>query len=135
MALIKRLVLFGLLGPLLGFITGFWGLLQIFTVAVGDKPTADVGQIVLLPMAYLVGVLPALVTGAIDHAFRNRRYGPLYTCCAGYLLGFMPIAASIAMGFTRGPYVLIFGLIGTIPALICSLIARRMTHGKVERPA
>jgi hypothetical protein len=126
MTLVKRLTLFGLLGPFLGFMTAFWGLLQILTVAVGDPPTIDPGQLVLLPMAYVLGIAPALIAGAIDHSVRNARFGPLYTCLAGYLLGFMPIGAALVMGFIRGPYVLLFGLIGAIPALICSALARRV---------
>lgn len=123
-----RLALFGLLGPLLGFVTGFWGLLQILTVAVGDAATFDVGQLVLLPMVYVVGIVPALITGAVDHGVRHLKYGPLVTCLAGYALGFMPIGAAVAMGFFRGPYVWIFGLVGAIPALLCSLIARRIAR-------
>ncbi len=118
------MLLFGLLGPPLGFVTAFWILLQIVNTALGEKSTADPGQLIVLPLAYTVGIVPALATGGIDHYFRNWRLGPLFTCLAGYLLGFMPIATALAMGFIHGPFVLIFGLIGAIPALICALIAR-----------
>ena len=128
MTLAKRLTLFGLLGPPLGFVTGFWGLLQILTVAVGDPPTIHPGQILLLPMAYMLGLVPALLAGAIDHSVRNVRFGPIYTCLAGYLLGFLPIGVSLIMGLMGGPYVLIFGLVGAIPALICSAVARRVSR-------
>jgi hypothetical protein len=122
----RRLLLFGLLGPALGFVTAFWILLQIFSVALGDEPTAHPGQVILLPLAYAVGLAPALAAGLVDHAVQNARLGPLYTCLAGYLLGFMPIAAGLLMGLMHGPYVLLFGLIGAVPALACSLVARRM---------
>jgi hypothetical protein len=124
----RRLLLFGLLGPPLGFVTGFWVLLQILNMALGEKSTAELGQLGLLPMAYIVGIVPALATGGIDHYFRNWRLGPLFTCLAGYLLGFMPIAPALVMGFIHGPFVLIFGLIGAIPALICALIARMLNR-------
>ncbi len=128
MTLGKRLLLFGLLGPPLGFVTAFWVLLQILNMALGEKSTADLGQLILLPMVYIVGIVPALAAGGIDHYFRNWRLGPLFTCLAGYLLGFVPIATALVMGFTHGPFVLIFGLIGAIPALICALIARMLNQ-------
>lgn len=128
MTLAKRLTLFGLLGPLLGFITAFWVLLQILTVAVGDPPTIHPGQVVLLPIAYMLGLIPALIAGAIDHSGRNARFGLIYTGLAGYLLGFLPISISLVMGGMSGPSVLIFGLVGAIPAMICSAVARRMSR-------
>ena len=128
MTLGARLLLFGLLGPPFGFVTAFWVILQIVNMALGEKNTADLGQLVLLPMAYIVGIVPALAMGGIDHYFRNLRLGPLFTCLAGYLLGFMPIATALGMGFIHGPFVLIFGLIGAIPALICALIVRMLNQ-------
>ena len=133
MTLGKRLLLFGLLGPPLGFVTGFWGLLQILNIALGEKSTAEPGQLVLLPLAYTMGLVPALAVGGIDHYFRDWRLGPLLTCLAGYLLGFMPIAGALVLGFIHGPFVLIFGLIGAIPALICALVARMLSQRKPRR--
>lgn len=130
MTLGKRLLLFGLLGPPLGFVTGFWGVLQILNMALGEKSTVELGQLVLLPLAYMVGTVPALAVGWIDHYFRNWRLGAMLTCLTGYLLSFTPIAAALVMGFLHGPFVLIFGLIGAIPALICALIARMLNGGK-----
>jgi hypothetical protein len=126
MKIVRRLLLFGLLGPALGFVMAFWVILQIFNVATGGESTAHPGQLILLPMAYALGIVPALATGLIDHYFHKKKLGVLYTCFAGYLLGFMPIATTVLMGFLHGPFVLLFGLIGAVPALVCSLIARNI---------
>jgi hypothetical protein len=95
-------------------------------VATGGESTAHPGQLILLPTAYVLGIVPALATGLIDHYFRKTKLGVLYTGLTGYLLGFMPIATALVMGFLHGPFVLLFGLIGAVPALICSLIARNI---------
>jgi hypothetical protein len=117
----KRVLLFVLIGPFLGFVMAFWVMLPLLSVSLGEQPGAALGQIVILPAAYAAGVLPAALTGAIDHLLASRPWRPLWTGLAGYMLGFVPILAALLMGFMHGPYVLLFGLIGAVPAAICSI--------------
>lgn len=42
---------------------------------------------------------------------------------AGYVFIFMPLLAALTMGFVHGPYLLLFGIIGAVPAAICSWVA------------
>jgi len=119
----KRFLIFALLGPLLGFVTFFWVLLQIFDWVLGAPSTADIYQVVLIPMSYAIGIVPALIAGLFDHALRNASWRILWTTLFGYLVAFLPIVSSLVMGYVHGPYVLIFGLVGAIPAAVASWLS------------
>lgn len=121
MSLAKRMLVFVLFGPLLGFVMAFWVMLPLLTFALGDRPGASLGQLVILPAAYFLGALPAALAGAIDHLMAKRPWRPVWTGAAGYLLSFIPILGALLMGFLHGPFVLLFGLIGAVPALLCSV--------------
>jgi hypothetical protein len=127
MSLGKRMLLFALIGPFIGFVMAFWVMLPLLTAALGDQPGASLGQLGILPAAYFIGALPAALTGAIDDLLARRSlrpiWRPLWTGLAGYLLGFAPILGGLLMGFMHGPILLLFGLIGAVPALVCSLVA------------
>jgi hypothetical protein len=122
MSLAKRVLLFVLLGPLLGFVMAFWVMLPIASLALGEGANVDLGQVMILPIAYIVGAAPAALAGAIDHLMAGKIRRPLWTALAGYMLGFVPILAGLLMGFMHGPFLLVFGLIGAVPALVCSLM-------------
>ena len=124
MSLARRMLLFVLIGPFLGFVMAFWVMLPLLSTALGEQPSAAFGQLVILPAAYAAGALPAALTGAIDHSLAGRSWRPLWTGLAGYMLGFGPILAALLMGFVHGPYLVLFGLIGAVPALICSIAVR-----------
>lgn len=118
----KRMLLFVVVGPFLGFVMGFWVMLPLFTIALGDRPEVSFDQLGILPLAYFIGAAPALLTGAIDYQLARRSWRPVGTTLAGYLLGFIPILGGLLMGFMHGPLILLFGLIGAVPALICSMM-------------
>jgi hypothetical protein len=61
----KRFVIFALLGPPLGMITGLWVMLPLLNLAIGARPlfepsTLDWHEVVLLPFAYLMELNSAL---------------------------------------------------------------------------
>ncbi|MBX3553630.1 MAG: hypothetical protein KIT85_02145 [Pseudolabrys sp.] len=117
----RRFLIFAILGPPLGFVTLFWGLLG----ALGEPPTIDAGQIVLLPMAYALGLVPALIAAAFDE-YLARRGTPariLWTALLSCLTGFLPILTSVIAGNVHGPYVLAFGLVGAVPGAICAWLS------------
>ena len=120
-----RFAVFLLLGPPLGFVTLFWGLLGALGIALGEPPAIGTGQIVLLPMAYALGIVPALAAALFDHvlARRGTRLRILWTALASFALAFIPLAASLAAGAIHGPYVLAFGLVGAVPGAICSWLS------------
>jgi len=123
----RRFLIFGLLFPPLAFVVAFWGMLQILNWALGEKSTADYHQLILLPVAYVVVLLPAMLTAAVDNvlAARNIPYRILRTTLAGYLFIFFPLLAALLTGSVHGPYLLLFGIIGAVPAAICSWLAGR----------
>ena len=119
----RRVLVFALLGPPIGFATGFWGLLQLLNWALGSPGTFDIAQLVLLPAAYVIGIVPALIVAQFDHAVARSRYRVLWTTLFAYLAGFLPILGALMMGFVQGLWVLPFGLIGAVPGAICSWLA------------
>ncbi|MCG2668178.1 DUF5413 family protein [Bradyrhizobium sp. GCM10023182] len=125
----RRFVVFAVLFPPLAFIVAFWGMLQILNWALGEKGTADYGQLVLLPLAYMLALLPALLTAVVDDvlARRNIRYRILWTAFAGYVFIFTPLLAALLTGSIHGPHLFLFGIIGAVPAAICSWLTGRTT--------
>lgn len=122
---VKRFLIFAVLFPPLAFVVGFWILLQILNWAEGDPTTFDIGQVVLLPVAHALAIVPALLTGAVDDALfkRSVRYRVLWTTLAGFVLIFLPALAAIPFGFVHGPHLYLFGIVGAVPAAICSWLA------------
>ena len=116
-----------MLGPPLGYVVFFWLLLP----AAGDWSPAsyhrmfDYHQVVLLPLAYMVGLLPALLTGLMDVVLTNRNFKKHVILCTifGFAISFLPLLLPLGMGFLHGPYVLAFGLVGAIPGGVCSWLA------------
>ncbi|MDN5004298.1 hypothetical protein ACFQZO_25985 [Bradyrhizobium sp. GCM10027634] len=121
----RRFAVFAILFPPLAFLVAFWGMLQILTLALGDKSTIEFGQLVLLPLAYALTLVPAMLTALVDAilAKRKTRYRILWTAFAGYVFIFLPLATSMLQGSIHGPYLLLFGIIGAVPAAICSWLA------------
>jgi hypothetical protein len=130
----KRILIFAVLGPLLGIVTGLFVLLPVIAVLAGEPMVFDIHQIVtvpvLLPVVYMVGLIPALLVGSFDAILARWNIGQRVLWCAlfGFAVSFLPLVTSLSMGFLHGPFVLTFGLLGAVPGAICSWIA-----GKVNR--
>jgi hypothetical protein len=120
----RRVLIFALIGPPLGFATAYWGLLQILNWALGSPSTFDYHHVVLLPFAYVVGIVPALVVAIFDSSLAARHIGyrVLWTTLFAYAAGFIPLGAFL-MGFIHSPYILFFGLVGAVPGAVCSWLA------------
>jgi Family of unknown function (DUF5413) len=125
---VKRIVIFVLLGPPLGMITGLYGMLPVLNWSLGEPSLIDFHQFVLLPLAYVIGLIPALIVGCFDAALAHRRvrgriaWTTLFAAVACYI----PLMTSIGMGFIGGPFLLLFGLIGAVPAALCSWLGSRL---------
>jgi uncharacterized membrane protein YfhO len=121
----KRFLIFAAIAPPLGFIVAFWVMLQIANWLAGSPGTFDVAQFLMLPMIYLVGLIPALVIAWFDHTLstRNLSHRILLTALFGYAISYLPLIGAPWMGFVHGPYVVLFGLIGAVPAALCSWLA------------
>ena len=107
----KRVVLFVIVGPLIG-------LLPI--VALAGLPAFN-GLPMLLGAAYLAGAVPALLTGLVDWraARLSRGKRALVSAAAGFVL-----SAAIPWVLNHEfVYFLLVGLFGAIAAAVCSLLA------------
>jgi hypothetical protein len=123
---LKRLLLFALLGPPLGMAAGFFIIVPLLSGL--ELPNIDpFGFLVLMPASYIMGLVPALLVGFVDAALADRGINLgtriAYTAIAGFLLAFLPIAGVIIWGFAQGPYLLLYGIIGAVPAAICSWLS------------
>jgi hypothetical protein len=118
----RRFVIFATLRPLLGFLSVI-ALVQALNAAVDGSITLSFGQAILVPAAYVLGIVPALITASFDHAVRNARYRVLWTSLFAYFAGFMPVLTALLMGLLSSWYVLFVGLVGLVPGAICSWLA------------
>lgn len=130
----KRFLIFALLGPPLGFVVGFWGMLQIANWLLGQPQPFDLHQLVLLPSAYLLGTIPALLAASFDQwlAKRDAPYRVVLTGLFAYAISYVPLGGALLMGFIGGPVVLLYGLVGAVPGMVCSWLStaasRRMAR-------
>ena len=133
----KRFLIFAAVAPPVGFIVAFWVMLQIANWVAGSRATFDVAQIMMLPTIYLVGLTPALLAAWLDHllAKRNVSCRIALTALFGYVISYLPLAAAFWIGLGHGPYVLLPGLIGAVPSVLCSwLAAERQAPHLVPSP-
>lgn len=121
----KRFLVFALLGPPLGLVTAMWGIVPVLGWSLGDPSVFDDHQLVLMPLAYEVGLVPALLVGLFDAILAGRNAGHRVLWCGlfGFAMSFLPLLSSLAMGFLHGPFVLTFGLVGAVPGALCSWLA------------
>ena len=129
----KRYLIFAALGPLLG---GFL-LLLATTVMSGYWTHTDLSEVAklfvvfakTLPYAYLFGIWPALMLGAVDDIlFHVRRIGWRVRLLIVGVVAF--IATELLYG-SRGSdsgvlQFILYGLVGFIPATLSSWLAHRM---------
>jgi hypothetical protein len=131
-----RFLIFAAMAPPLGFVVAFWVMLQFANWLAGSPGTFDVTQIMMLPTIYMVGLIPALLAGWVDHALAQREVPCriALTALFGYAISYLPLAIAFWIGFGRSPYVLLFGLIGAVPSAVCSWLATEGTYPMSFRP-
>jgi hypothetical protein len=133
----KRYLIFAAIGPLIGgfillfattYQSGYWA----------DTGAHEVGKFLLafaktLQFAYLFGVVPSLMLGALDDILMHvRKIVPLARML---MLGVVGFAASELLYGSRGPdsglvQFILYGLVGFVPATLSSWLA----HKYAEEP-
>jgi hypothetical protein len=123
--IMKRFLIFATLWPILGFVWGFWIVLQISNWSVGAPLTFDYHQVNLLPTAYIVGIVPALLLAWLDDvlATRNMRYRVGCTALVAYVISYVPMLGALSLPFMHDPYIWLLGIIGAVPGAVCSWLA------------
>ncbi|MDP3076088.1 DUF5413 family protein [Bradyrhizobium sp.] len=121
----KRVLVFTLVAPPLSFAIAFWILLQAANWAAGTPFTFNLRQVASLPTAYLIGVIPALLAATYDYVMEEAdvswRAG--LTAMFAYAISYLPLVIAGGMEFTQGPVFWLFGLVGAVPAALCSWLA------------
>src|SRR4029453_7691027 len=133
----KRYLIFGALGPLLGgflllfattYMSGYWretNLAEVKKLFVVFATT--------LQYSYLFGIVPSLMLGAVDDILWHvRRIGPVVRMLIVGALAF--VAAELLYG-SRGPdsgvmQFMLYGLVGFVPATISSWLAHEAIDDK-----
>ena len=131
----KRYLIFGALGPLLG------GFLLLFatTYMSGYWTHTDLSEVTkllvvfvkTLQYSYLFGILPALMIGAVDDILVHfKRIGWVVRVL---IVGAIAFAAAELLYGSRGPdsgalQFILYGLVGFVPATISSWLAHRVVE-------
>ncbi|CCD85360.1 conserved membrane protein of unknown function [Bradyrhizobium sp. ORS 285] len=112
-----RCIIFGVFGPSLGLLT---------FVVVNRGSVRDLGLdtlLIALLFVYLNGLVPALIAAAFDRYLdcRTRGLGKWFLCgCFGYVAAYMNVLVPILVYQPR------WGLVGAIPAMICSAVTQHI---------
>jgi hypothetical protein len=144
----RRFLVFGLLGPCVGLIVYFslGAGMEIFTL---DFLLKLPGLFLFLPFAFYIGFVPALVTAICDAALNRWGVRPLtryaLTGVVGYVSSYMIFLRDLPSVPRFDAFLVIWGLIGLISAVICAWLndragliraaeARFDTRNPEERP-
>jgi hypothetical protein len=113
----KRFLIFATLWPILGFVWGFWIVLQISNWAVGARLTFD--------YHHIVGIVPALLLAWFDDVLATRNVPHRIECTTvmAYVLSYVPMLGALSLPFVHNPYVWLLGMIGAVPGAACSWLA------------
>jgi hypothetical protein len=131
----KRYLIFGLLGPLLG---GFI-LLLVNTTLSGYWDQTNASEVAklfavffkTLQFTYLFGLLPLLMFAAIDDILSHiQRVNPVLRMLLVGVVAFFASAFLYSRNGGPGQYVL-YGLVGLLPAMLSSWLAHRV----MDKPA
>ena len=118
-----RFALFCVLGPLIGF-------LVFILLGGGFKSHAAESFASLVPSALLAGFIPALVVAALDRMFESWGATSLQRCLlvgfAGYAAAYLLMLENLFETLPLLPFRYDWGLIGAVPAVMCSWISAKV---------
>jgi hypothetical protein len=117
----KRFLIFLLLFPALAT-ASFYAVLYILTGAVVDSLSGPA-------LCYLVFIVPALVVALVDRSASRLGviHGVIATALFAYGVSFLTVACALGLHNV----ILAFGLVGGIPAAVCSWLSNEKQNGSV----
>jgi hypothetical protein len=120
-----RFALFSILGPLIGF-------LVFILLGGGFRSHAAESFAILLPFAFLAGLVPAFAVAALDRMFESWGATSLQRCLLAGLAGYA-VAYSLMLEnlFETTPLLEFrydWGLIGAVPSVVCSWITDKVEN-------
>jgi hypothetical protein len=119
-----RFPVFTVLGPL----TGYFVFIGLGAGIKGDGAGINFGM--LLPVAWIAGLVPASITAALDQLFERlgarsvQRH--LLTGIIGYASAYLFMVENYFEIEPLFPFRYDWGLIGAIPAVICSFVTEKL---------
>jgi hypothetical protein len=126
-----RFPVFAVLGPL----TGYFVFISLGGGIKGDSAGIIFGM--LLPVAWIAGLVPASITAALDQLFERlgarsvQRY--LLTGIIGYASAYLFMVENYFEIEPLFPFRYDWGLVGAIPAVICSFVTEKLEIPVVNR--
>jgi hypothetical protein len=112
----KRLLIFGLLGPALGYLV-LWGLIR------SESAVSVKLDWLFLALMYALQFIPLCVCGFVDFHLQDQwRWERLV---AAVIAGFLTHMAMVIIVFTPAAFFAFsrFSLVGVVPAVICSWLS------------
>jgi hypothetical protein len=124
----RRFAVFAILGPCLAGMTMLLLVLPVATWLEGVRVEVSLSADQVLTV-YLVSIFPSLVVGLFDWiaAIIDVPHRPIGAAIVGWILVVVALRGFLAMPDLPGWFVII-GLIGGIPALICSWVTLKVTQ-------
>jgi hypothetical protein len=124
----KRFAVFAILGPCLAGMTMLLLVLPVATWLEGVRVEASLSADQVLT-AYLVSIFPALVVGLFDWIAEivELPHRPVGAAIVGWILVVVALRGFLAMPDLPG-WLFVVGLIGGIPALICSWVTLKLSQ-------
>jgi hypothetical protein len=128
-----RFPVFAVLGPF----TGYFVFIGLGGGIKGDSAGITFGM--LLPVAWIAGLVPASITAALDQLFERlgarsvQRY--LLTAIVGYASAYLFMLENYFEIEPMFPLRYDWGLVGAIPAVICSFVTAKWKFQSSELPS
>jgi len=120
----RRFIIFALAGPPLGVLVSIFIVIPLVALLDGTAFEPSSAQVetflALVPFSYIVGIIPAVLTGLADWAVRDVRT-PLRILCvtaAGYVFGFLPFWWPLTGSAKKSDWA--YGLVGAFAGATCS---------------
>lgn len=121
-----RLLIFGLLGPPIGSVA----MVLFLLVSAVESPAAVFPLLLIavwsLPIAYVIGLIPAIITGLVDGLLAEQRvkWRPVWTAVAGFFATLLTVTLPGWVIGTVNPGTLLY----CAPGCRCRLPVRGALH-------
>ena len=106
-----RFVIFPVMGPVLAAL--------VITAISGDFS----GFAQAISFIYVIGIIPALLTLAVDWLLRKVSWRPLYTGIAGYVMSYTLFLPPLELKSSDTKGLLLFGIGGLVAGTFCSWLS------------
>ncbi|MBR0647121.1 hypothetical protein [Plastoroseomonas hellenica] len=120
----RRLLIFGLLGPAIGWVVMALLLMIPAVQSLGAVSRMLMLTVGVLPIAYVIGLIPAIITGLFDALFAEQRvkWRPVWTAVAGFFATLLTVTLPGWVIGTVSPGALLYCALGAISGFLCAAL-------------